>query len=199
MIKHKDEIPVFIPKGNVNFIILGTMGSINARSIDDQKPEGEFFYYNNSRNHFWKVIQLLLNPKKEAEKNWSVKDKKAFLQKHGIAMTNIVDEAIVPNKDALDPSDTILFDAHKKGRVTFKTLSPRFRKLMKTTPLFFTCRRKPGIEKLLLGLLQENNLENDLINHVWYWPTPTRCNPLARSILWKKEMDVFLDSIAYDK
>ena len=74
MIKHKDEIPVFIPKGKVNFIILGTMGSINARSINGQKPEGEFFYYNNSRNHFWKVIQLLINPKKEAAKSWSVKE-----------------------------------------------------------------------------------------------------------------------------
>ncbi len=195
MISHKDEIPPFYPKGKVRLIILGTMGSINARSIDGVRPSEDFFYYNNSRNHFWKVLQLLFEPHKEPLR-LSIPQKKAFLQKWGIAITNIVDEALVPNKDKLDPSDTVLFLANKKKRISFKSLSPKMRKLFQTTPLFFTCRRKKGIENLLQGFLETNKLSPKIIENVWYWATPTRCNPRARSEMWRREMSAHLNAIA---
>lgn len=187
---HKDEIPVFIPKGKCRLIIFGTMGSINARTVNGVKPEGEFFYYNNIRNHFWKVLQYLFEPKKEP-KRLTIKEKKKFLEKHGIAMTNIVDMAEVPKKYIADPSDTVLFEANKKGKVTFKKASPKMKKLLKTVPMFFTCRRKKGIEDLMKGYLGQNGLTEELIENIWYWATPTRCNPKARSEMWKKEMDDF--------
>lgn len=199
MIRHTDEILPFYPKNKpVNLIILGTMGSINARSIDEIKPEGDVFFYNNNRNHFWKVIQHLFE-NVEKPKIFEIPEKKRFLDRHGIAMTNIVDQALVPNKDRQDPSDTVLFHAQKKGLITYKKLKPQMRKLFLTTPLFFTCRRKKGIELLLQGFFELNNLPTDLIDHVWYWPTPTRCNPKARSELWRKEMDEHLTAIANDK
>ncbi|RZF21585.1 hypothetical protein DAY19_07815 [Halobacteriovorax vibrionivorans] len=191
MATHQDEIPLFIPKGETNLIILGTMGSINARTVNGEKPDGEFFYYNNNRNHFWKVLQFLFEPEKEARK-LTIEEKYAFLEKWGIAMSNIVNIAKVPNKDKDDPSDTVLFAAHKKNNVDFKHASPKFKKLLKTKPMFFTCRRKKGIENLLEGFFEQNGLSADLIDHIWYWPTPTRCNPKARSLIWKDEMKEFL-------
>jgi len=63
MIIHEDPLNSFIPKKEVKFIILGTMVAINARIIDGHIPNEEFFYYNNNRNHFWRVLQYLMNPK----------------------------------------------------------------------------------------------------------------------------------------
>jgi len=194
MVIHQDEIPIFIPKKETNLVIFGTMGSINARSIDGIKPEGDFFYYNNNRNHFWKVLQFLFEPKAEPKK-LTIKEKKAFLEKHGIAMTNIVDIAEVPNKYKADPSDTVLFDAHKKNNVTFKSANRKLRKILQTTPMFFTCRRKKGIEELLKGYFTQNNLSEELINNIWYWATPTRCNPKARSEMWREEMTSFYKTL----
>lgn len=188
---HKDEIPSFIPKGKPKLIILGTMCAINARTINGIKPKEDFFYYNNNRNHFWKVLQYLFEPKAEPIK-MTIKEKKAFLNKHSIAIQNLVYEAKVPNKYIHDPSDTVLFEAFKKNNVKFKSLSKRDRSYFEKIPLFFTCRYKKGIKNLLEGFLRQNDLDLSLVDQTWYWPTPTRCNPYDRSQIWKKEMDDFL-------
>lgn len=56
MIMQRDEIDSFIPL-KPKFIILGTMCALNARTINGRKPQDEFFYYNDNRNHFWKILQ----------------------------------------------------------------------------------------------------------------------------------------------
>ena len=190
MTKHEDEIEIFIPKCETQIIILGTMGSINARTINGKKPT-DAFYYNNNKNQFWNVIQLLFDPK-IAPKKLTIAEKKAYLEKWGIAMNNIVQEAEVDDSDALDPSDTVLFQAHKKGNLTFKNSPDEFRELLKVKPMFFTCRHKNGITDLLQGYFEFNQLDASFSNSIWFWPTPTRCNAKDRSLIWKKEMDKHL-------
>ncbi|MCT4642716.1 MAG: hypothetical protein N4A33_10525 [Bacteriovoracaceae bacterium] len=191
MITHEDNLKFFIPKKKVKFVILGTMVAINARIIDGKAPKEDVFYYNNNRNHFWRVLQHLLDPKKEVKKRLTIKEKKDFLEKHGIAICNLVQKVIVPNKYKLDPSDTVLFEAFNKNRIEFKKIPPRVKKILKASPLFFTCRRKKGIDNLLGGFLETNSLNQAIKDQVWYLATPTRCNPEARAKLWEKEMIAF--------
>lgn len=195
MVLHEDKLKFFIPKRDIQFVILGTMVAINARTIDGKEPEGEVFYYNNNRNHFWRVLQYLMEPKIEAKKKLTIKEKKAFLEKHGIAICNLVDRVEVPNKYKADPSDTVLFEAFKKKRIQYKSVPPRVKKILKSSPLFFTCRRKKGIDELLGGFLENNSLNQEIKERVWYWATPTRCNPQARAKMWKEEMESFYNEI----
>ena len=191
MIKHEDPLKSFIPTKNTKFIIFGTMVAINARIIDGIHPKEDFFYYNNNRNHFWRVLQYLMNPKlnkQDSPEKFTIEQKKEFLNKHGIAIINLVKEAIVSNKDKLDPSDTVLFDAYKKNNIRFKKINSKTKELIKTKPIFFTCRKKKGIDLLVDGFFQSNQLDPKIKNNIWYWPTPTRCNPYDRSTIWKNEM-----------
>ncbi|MEK7356823.1 MAG: hypothetical protein AAB250_10260 [Bdellovibrionota bacterium] len=75
LIISRDEIPTYIPRSRVRLIVLGTMGAINARTIDDRRPT-DIFFYNDNRNQFWKVLQLLLEPASEAA-TLSLPEKKA--------------------------------------------------------------------------------------------------------------------------
>lgn len=168
------------------------MCAINARTINGVKPEEEFFYYNNSRNHFWRVLQHLHGlPESESPQKFTIKGKKEFLNKHAIAICNLVSSINIPNTETNDPSDEILFKAYKKERIAFKSVSPKVKKMLRTTPLFFTSRRKKGIENLLDGFLKQNQMDLTLKDNIWYWATPTRCNPYARSQMWKKEALTF--------
>ena len=191
MITHEESLKFYIPKNKIRFVIMGTMVAINARIIDGVHPSEEVFYYNNSRNHFWKVVQHLMQPEIEVIKNLSILEKKKFLDKHGIAICNIVHKVTVPNRSRLDPSDTVLFDAIKKNRIEFKKIPPRVKKILLSSPIYFTCRRKKGIDNLLDGFLNHNKMDLSFKEQIWYWPTPTRCNPLARAQLWRMEMEDF--------
>lgn len=183
----KDEIVDFLPKGNVNFIILGTMGSICARTVDNKKPI-EPFYYHNNKNHFWRILQLLFSSN-SIRNSLSVKEKKQFLEHHKIAMANIVGEIEVPTDLANDPSDDVLFRANKDGKLLFKRCNSEFSQTLKTTPIFFTCRHKKGIDLLLEGYFKANSIEQKFKNEIWHLPSPTRCNPAKRSLVWRHEME----------
>lgn len=187
MVLHEDAMKAFLPKEKINFIIMGTMVAINARSIDGSPIEEEVFYYNNNRNHFWKVMQHLMEANKEPKK-FSIKEKKDFLNKHGIAIINLVQSVEVKNSQKLDPSDTVLFESYSKGKIGYKKLSPKVKKALKNSPIFFTCRNKKGIQNLIDGFWDYNKLEDSLQENIWFLPTPTRCNPLARSKMWKSEI-----------
>ncbi len=195
MVTHEENLKFFIPKTEVRLVILGTMVAINARIIDGEKPMDEVFYYNNNRNHFWRVLQYLFNPNQDVKKRLTIKEKKEFLESHGIAICNLVHKVEVPNKFKLDPSDTVLFDAYKKNKIQYKKLTPKVKSILKNSPLYFTCRRKKGIELLLDGFLDHNNLSRELKDQIWYWATPTRCNPESRAQMWKKEMIDFEKNI----
>lgn len=187
MIIQRDEIPSFIPK-KPKMIFLGTMCAINARTINGKSPEMDFFYYNDNRNHFWKILQYLFEPNLEP-KRLTIDQKKKFLLKHNIGIQNLVSEIQIPNHEKLDPSDTVLFDCLKKRRITFKTIPQQDLKVFQKTPLYFTCRYKKGIHQLLESFLLQNNLKHDLIEKTWYLKTPTRCNPYKRSQEWLEEMN----------
>ena len=88
MVLHEDPLKTFIPKRKTVFVILGTMVAINARVIDGEAPAEQTFYYNNNRNHFWRVLQALMVPDKEAKKNLTISEKKSFLEHHGVAICN---------------------------------------------------------------------------------------------------------------
>jgi len=193
MITHEDPLKSFIPKREVQFVILGTMVAINGRIIDGEKPQEPFFYYNNNRNHFWRILQYLTNPKLKAgnhSKRLTISEKKKLLEENGIAIINLVHRVIVPNKDKNDPSDSILFHAFKRNRLELKKVSPKVRSILQNKPLFFTCRKKKGIDQLIDSFIKENKLSN-IKENTWYWATPTRCNPYKRSLEWKEEMDNF--------
>lgn len=188
MVLHSEKIKSFVPSSPVQFILMGTMVSINARTIDGIPPEGPYFYYNNNRNHFWKVLQHLLEPSLEPKKILSINEKKALLNHHGIAVINLVEEVLVKNNQKLDPSDTVLFESHKKDRIQFKTMNKKEKHLIETKPIFFTCRSKSGIKNLIQGFSEHNQLNQVWHNNIWFLATPTRCNPLKRSQEWKAEM-----------
>lgn len=184
---HSDPMKSFIPDTPVKFIIMGTMVAINARSIDGVKPKEKCFYYNNNRNHFWRVLQHLLEPKKPIEK-FTIEQKKAFLNKHGIAIMNLVEEVEVKKSQIYDPSDTVLFEAHGKSKVKFKKITKAQKELLSSKPIYFTCRSKSGIKKLIHGYSERNKLDPNFIDRIWFLATPTRCNPEARASMWKNEM-----------
>lgn len=197
MIISKDEIKTFVPKKKPSLVFLGTMGAINARTIDEQKPEKPFFY-NDNRNHFWKIIQLLFEPQLEPKK-LSVKEKMAFLNKWQIAICNIVQEIKVEKNVARDPSDFVLFEAHRHGCLKFKRTTKEFDAILNSTPIFFTCRPKKEIRSLIDSYLNFNNLDSSLSEKIWYLATPTRCNPQARSIMWKKEIEDHIKNCGVNK
>lgn len=191
MVISQDNTQNFIPNKKPRLVILGTMVAICARTLDGREPDEETFYYHNNRNHFWRVMQHLLAPEKDVIKNMTIDQKKRFLNKHGVAIHNLVSEIIVPNVEAHDPSDTILFKAHRNKRLKFKEVSPEVKKVLETTPKFFTCRYKKGIQDLVTGFLSFNNMDVQYRDKIWYLPTPTRCNPQARSEIWREEMNAF--------
>lgn len=191
----KDEIEVFLPKGRPKLVVLGTMAAINARTINGVPPAGEIFYYNNNRNHFWKVLQHLMSPEREVIRFESIKQKKHYLNKYKIGMLNLVDEIKVKKKDLLDPSDTVLFAANNAKRVKFKQIQKNDARLIKylgRVPTVFTCREKKGIIDLLKGFCLTNKIDENIIHDIHFLPTPTRCNPKARSEVWRSELnDIF--------
>ena len=191
MVISQDNTQSFVPNKKPRFIIMGTMVAICARTLNDVEPAEETFYYHNNRNHFWRVMQNLLQPNAPVVNSMTIKEKKAFLNKHRVMITNLVHEIVVPNSEAHDPSDTILFKAQKKGRVKFRSLDSKTKKILLDTPKFFTCRYKKGISDLMEGYLETNNLPLNMKENVWYLPTPTRCNPKARSLMWRDEMNAF--------
>lgn len=186
MITQKDEINSFIPDCP-KMIFLGTMCAINARTIDGIRPQNDFFYYNDNRNHFWKILQYLMSPESDPKK-LNIEEKKIFLSKHQIGIQNIVSEIQIPNKEKLDPSDSVLFECQNKKRIKFKSVEDHTKELLKGSKLYFTCRYKKGIQNLLEGFIAENSLSIELIKQTHFLKSPTRCNPLQRSKEWRLEM-----------
>ena len=186
MIVQKDEITSYIPD-QPRVIFLGTMCAMNARTINGVKPDGDFFYYNDNRNHFWKILQYLFQPKDEPQR-LTITEKKSFLKKYNIGIQNLVSEIQVSNNSKLDPSDTVLFDSYKKHKIQFKNISCKNRKIIEKSPLAFTCRSKKGILQLLEGFCSQNKLNNSIIDRVYFLKTPTRCNPFSRSLEWREEL-----------
>ena len=190
MVVSQDNTPSFIPDRKPRFVILGTMVAICARTLDGREPSEPTFYYHNNRNHFWRVMQHLLEPGEEIKK-MTVEEKKSFLNRHRVMIQNLVQEIIVPNSEAKDPSDTVLFKAYKRNRIKFKKISAQNKKLMEKTPLLFTCRHKKGISQLVDGFFQTNGIAEEAKKNIWYLPTPTRCNPKDRSEIWREEISQF--------
>jgi preprotein translocase subunit SecB len=60
---------------------------------------------------------------------------------------------------------------------------------MNKTPLVFTCRAKKGIERLITGFFDQNNMNINKMDEVLFLKSPTRCNPYDRSLEWIKELE----------
>lgn len=182
----EDPLKNFIPRARPQIIMLGTMVTSSARSINGRDP-GEVFYYHNNVNHFWRILNFVFEGDIPFELK-SIQKKKAFLEKHRIAIFNLVKQVETSRAEMKDSSDDLLFRCHKASRVQFKSLSAREQKIFKTTPLYFTCRYKSGIKRLILGYLKANSIEEDLIHEISFLPSPTRCNPWDRSRVWREEI-----------
>ena len=78
----KERVVGFEPYYNQDskILILGSFPSVKSREVS--------FYYGNERNRFWAVLSTALNESKPQ----SIEEKKALLDKHNIALWDIVTE-----------------------------------------------------------------------------------------------------------
>lgn len=182
----KDGLKNFIPQQKPQLIMLGTMVTSSARHVNGRRP-GEVFYYHNNVNHFWRILNFAFEGDVAFELK-SIQAKKRFLEKHRIGIFNLVREIRVSQKEMRDSSDDLLFKCHKANRAKFKSLTALEKKIISTTPLYFTCRYKAGIKRLIQGYDQVNKLDFDLLERIHFLPSPTRCNPWARSRIWVDEI-----------
>jgi len=187
MILIEDILKNYIPKQKPRIIMFGTMVTSHARRIDGVEPS-DVFYYHNNVNHFWRILNFTFEGDIPFELK-SIKQKKAFLEKHRIGIFNLVGQIEATQAEMKDSSDDLLFKCHKASRVEFKSLSAREKKVFENTPLYFTCRYKAGIKRLIEGYLDTNNLDPNHLNRIHFLPSPTRCNPWNRSREWLKEID----------
>ncbi len=180
----EDSLKEFIPQNNeTKYIILGTMVTSSARTISKIPPK-EVFYYNNPKNQFWKILSHIFSNQKEPLDK--ISDRKKFLDKFGIAVANIVENAQIAENDSNDSSDAILFNAHKHEKLKVKKISNEFKKLLQSRPIFFTCKDKPPLRILLESYFENNGLEKKFSDQVIYLPSPTRCNAVTRGDQWKE-------------
>lgn len=190
MIISRDEIKTFIPKKNPKLVILGTMASINARTINGHCKSEEPFYYNNNQNRFWKIMQVIFdkNPKPGFFEN--VAQKKIFLEKHQIALANIVYEIEISNGSEKNASDEIIFEANNNKQLKVKKIEDDFKTVLQSTPVFFTCLNKPKLNSLLNKYYKENNLNTSLIDKICYLHSPTRVKYELRSEQWREQISL---------
>lgn len=184
-VTHKDLIKEFIPNGEVKMVILGTMASCVARSLDDKIPES-FFYYHSNLNRFWDILTYLYFG--ERKKLGSIEEKKIFLNQAGIALSNLVAEAKLQEYQKSD--DTHLFEAFNEQRLFFKTVSPVFKSLLREVPVFFTCYRKKPIERLLEGFYLHNGLPTTDIERIKFLHSPTRRSYEYIAGLWRESIEL---------
>lgn len=164
-------------------VILGTMASIEARNIDQRQNHDDAFFYHNRRNQFWRILQLVFEPKVPAKILSNSIEKKQFLNKWQIAIANIIQEIKIKKALSNDPSDRVIFEAYKEGNVQFKRVNKEFREILRTTPLFFTCSENKRIKSLIGEYFRRNQMSANTPIH--FLLTPTRCNPRERSLGWK--------------
>ena len=179
-------------------VILGTMASIAARDIPGLVKDKEAFFYHHDNNHFWKILQMTMEPQKEPRKLKGKKVRENYLNSQGIAMGNIVSEILVDEKLKTSPDDQHIFTAYQKSLlsktkkeealITFKKGKPAFRKLLAEKPLFFTCREDKKILDLVSEYFKTNHIKRDPKQAVHFLLTPTRCNLGERSLGWKYRM-----------
>lgn len=183
----RDEISNFIPeKIKTRFVILGTMASINGRRIDGLPAPDNPFFYNDNRNRFWKIMQILFNNEKDP--NFPTREEKPLLlEKWGVAMGNIVSEMEIADQDKENASDEIIYEAFEICRVKFKTLDDDFKELLKTKPVFFTCKDK-RIKDVLRAYYTFNDLDPGLVDKITLIHSPTRKSAINISKLWKKDL-----------
>lgn len=190
LIYSRDNIPFYLPE-KPRFVVLGTMAAINARHIEGQKPPDEpYFFYNNSKNKFWQYMWQIFE-KSEKPVDLSVPEKKDFCERWGVAMCNLLGEMKIEKEDADDRTDTIIFSAHKMGRVTTKTVSDDFKKALEALPVFFTCYHKQELQKLLELFFTTNKIDLHLIKRIRYLHTPAMPGRVDVLALWKKEFQDF--------
>lgn len=72
-VKITHELPA-IYQSDSKILILGTIPSIKSREVK--------FYYGHPQNRFWKILEILFNE--------SISDKKEFLQRHHIALWDVL-------------------------------------------------------------------------------------------------------------
>lgn len=180
----KDDLETFIPQNHkINYVILGTIASSSARTIGEIAPSAAF-YYHNRKNHCWKILShIFYGELREMEK---IIDRQNFLENFGIAMANIVGSVEVPESESKNPADRVLFNAHNLKKLQVKKISEEFKNILQTTPMFFTCKSKVELTKLLEDYFFINGLEKNLVNKVNYLLSPTRCTPIKRSRQWEE-------------
>lgn len=179
-----DEIPTFIPKNSeTRYVILGTMASACARNIKGVTEKGPFFYQS-TRNNFWRILAYIFEEDYSSLKE--VQERRDFLERHGIAVTNLVGLVKLKEEDIDNPDDLLLFDAHedvKQKRIEFKKLNDDFKDLLMLKPVFFTCLEKPRLRELINSYFEYNNISQPQIQ---FLPSPTRCSSEERGERWKK-------------
>lgn len=108
-----------------------------------------------------------------------------------IAMCNLLGEMKIEREDFDDRTDTIIFEANKKGHVKTKIVSTDFKEALKTLPIFFTCYHKQELQTLLELFFTTNKLEPNLAKHIRYLHTPAMPERVDVLALWKQAFQDF--------
>lgn len=180
---HQDLIPEFIPETEVKLVILGTMASFIARSIDAREP-ASYFYYHNNKNLFWGALSLLYYG--EIRKFQTIQEKKDFLNLTGIAVSNLVSYAEL--NDGEKSEDKFLFKAYEEKRLGFKTVSNEFKGHLQNSSVFFTCYRKKELDGLLTGFFEHNGMKEMSLKRINFLHSPTRRSYEYIANLWQNSL-----------
>ena len=82
----KHELEIFVSKES-KLLILGSFPSVKSREAN--------FYYSHPRNRFFKLLYLLYNE----EYSTSIEERKSFLNKHRIALYDVIYECDIEGSD----------------------------------------------------------------------------------------------------
>lgn len=189
-----DILEEFIPVNGVKLVILGTMASKIARKapeLDKYPNLEEVFYYHDNRNRFWKALSIVLTGKDFIEdKNRTPKekreDKKRFLEEHGIAMINIVEKI----EGHWSSRDKVIFSAHTNQEIEFKHITLKFKSLLETKPVFFTCYPSKELCLLLKDFLLSRKVQLPF-TRITFLRGPTMVNERTIAKEWSPYLKSF--------
>lgn len=130
------EIKPFIQKDS-KILILGTFPSPKSREFG--------FFYGHPRNRFWMVLSKLFNEKCPE----SIEEKKAFLEKHKIALWDVIGSCVITGASDSSIKDPVPNNIEKAIKGT--DIKQIFTTGQKANSLYKRfCQKETGIEAIAL-------------------------------------------------
>ncbi len=148
-----ERVKGFEPYFNSNSIvlILGSFPSVKSREVS--------FYYGNERNRFWEVLAKGLNE----EKPTTLEEKKALLDKHNVALWDIVTECEI--KGSQDASIKLIGVANIRRVLEESSIKTIITNGNKAKDIFL--KFYPDLENMVISLPSTSPANARLDVNVW--------------------------------